>query len=1002
MKVSNTFRSALPVIAVGLLASTAYAIDPARAISQYVHDRWGGGQGFPKGAVYAITQTTDGYLWIGTEAGLVRFDGRNFRLIKDESHAFSIRGVRGLAPDTDGGLWLRLHDRSIMRYRNGIFDNPGSDFESSHNVYVIARNREGEILLSQGVANPQPKAPRLIVPVVFHDGVFTRVSKGNRALRSAVMSFAQTPDGDFWMGTRESGLFRFVKGEMIALRKGLPDLKVNCLLPGRNSDLWVGTDDGIVRWNGTELVTTGIPPALNHVQALSMTMDRDVNIWIGTGTRGLVRMNASGLAFLHLEQGVTHEAVTATFEDREGNLWIGGADGIERLGDGSFVTYSLPEGLPTDGSTPVYVDSTNRLWFPPETGGLWWAKDGQHGKITVAGLDRDLVYSLAGASGELWIGRQRGGLTRLSVEGDSFAAKTYTKADGLAEDSIYSVYRARDGTIWAGTLSGGVSALRNGKFTNYTFAQGLASNTVVSIIEDSNGRMWFATPSGLSSLANGRWASYGVQDGLPSENINCLLQDSSGVLWAGTASGLAFQGSAGFHVPASLPAELRAQILGLAEDRYGWLWIATSSHVLRVRRDKLRLGTVGDGDLRDYGLADGLRSTEGVKRHQSVIADSLGRIWFSLQRGISVVDPQRLTRDLALATVHIQGLFASDGEIDLRQGVHVPAGLQRITLSFAGLDFSAPDRVRYRYLLEPFDRKWSAPSAERETSYTNLPPGSYRFHVTAANPDGVWSKDEAVLDFTIDPLFWQSWWFIVLCAIAAVLATMGAYQVRLNFVTRKLNSQFEQRLAERIQVARDLHDTLLQTIQGSKMVADNVLAGDPDHARMRSALERLSGWLGRAVQEGRVALNSLRSSATEQNDLAEALRRAGEECRMQRAMEFDLLVEGKSWRMHPIVRDEIYRIAYEAIRNACTHSGCDRVVVKLTYGTNLTLSIRDNGKGIEPDVAARGKDGHFGVIGMYERAEKLRAKLTISSPKGSGVVVELVVPRKFAFLRSKG
>lgn len=203
-----------------------------------------------------------------------------------------------------------------------------------------------------------------------------------------------------------------------------------------------------------------------------------------------------------------------------------------------------------------------------------------------------------------------------------FAAKTYTKADGLAEDSIYSVYRARDGTIWAGTLSGGVSALRNGKFTNYTFAQGLASNTVVSIIEDSNGRMWFATPSGLSSLANGRWASYGVQDGLPSENINCLLQDSSGVLWAGTASGLASQGSAGFHVPASLPAELRAQILGLAEDRYGWLWIATSSHVLRVRRDKLRLGTVGDGDLRDYGLADGLRSTEGVKRHQSVIADS--------------------------------------------------------------------------------------------------------------------------------------------------------------------------------------------------------------------------------------------------------------------------------------------------------------------------------------------------------------------------------------------
>lgn len=238
---------------------------------------------------------------------------------------------------------------------------------------------------------------------------------------------------------------------------------------------------------------------------------------------------------------------------------------------------------------------------------------------------------------------------------------------------------------------------------------------------------------------------------------------------------------------------------------------------------------------------------------------------------------------------------------------------------------------------------------------------------------GLW----ATLDFAIDPVFLQSWSFVVLSVIAVLLATTGAYHVWLHWVTRKLNSQFEQRLAERIQVARDLHDTLLQTIQGSKMVADNVLAGNPDHDRMRSALERLSGWLGRAVQEGRMALNSLRSSATEQNDLCRGAPECGEECRMHRALEFDLFVEGKTWRMHPIVRDEIYRIAYEAIRNACTHSGCNRVFVKLTYGTNLTLSLRHNGNGIEPAVAARGQDGHFGVIGMYERAGKLRAKLTI-------------------------
>jgi ligand-binding sensor domain-containing protein/signal transduction histidine kinase len=997
----NSYLNAGWVVALCLLIDSAYAIDPNRAISQYVRDRWGVAQGFPSGPVYAITQTADGYLWIGTEAGLVRFDGRSFRLIKDTSGAFTTTSVRSLAPDKDGSLWLRLADRTIVRYRDGVFENPTPDRDSSKGVYVLGRNSTGEILVAKIVDVIPGKAPGILVPMVFRDDKFERMAAGSREMRSAVMALAQTPNGDFWMGTRESGLFRFTGGDMVGVRRGLPDLKINCLFPKGDRDVWIGTDSGVARWNGSSVDTKGIPDLLSHVQALSIVGDRDGNIWVGTDSLGLIRINGAGLDSLRGPDGVSNEAVTALFEDREGSLWIGGADGVERLGDSAFVTYSTPEGLPTDGSHPVFVDSEDRLWFPPVSGGLWWAKGTQHGRVTLDGLDHDLVYSLAGGNGDLWVGRQRGGLMRLSIHANAMTARTYTKSDGLAQDSVYSVYRARDGSVWAGTLSAGVSLLRNGRFTNYSVDQGLASSTVASILEDSDGTMWFATPSGLSSFSKGRWESYGVRDGLPSENIDCLLQDSTGVLWVGTAAGIAFRDQGSFRVPARRPPELSAPVLGMAEDQYGLLWIATSDHVLRVRRGQLWQGSLGDGDLREYGIPDGLRGTEGVKRHQSVFRDRLDRIWFSLNRGISVVDPTRLTRNSVPTIVHVQALSADGNPIDIGKVTHLPGGRQRITFNSAALSFSAADRVRYRYMLDGYDRDWSAPVATREASYTNLSPRTYRFRVQASNPDGSWNQAESAINIKVDPLFWQTWWFGSGAVVALILLVVACYRIRINHLTERLNLQFENRLTERIQVARDLHDTLLQTIQASKLVADNALSGQTNQIRMRDTLEQVSGFLSQAIQEGRLALSSLRNSTTQQNDLVEAFRRAGEECRMERQIEFDLAVEGASRQMHPIVRDEVYRVGYEAIRNACTHADASRLVVELSYVQNLVLRVRDNGKGIPRDIAANGKAGHFGLLGMRERAAKLRARLTFSSPQGSGTLVELVVPEKIAFRQGR-
>jgi ligand-binding sensor domain-containing protein len=275
--------------------------------------------------------------------------------------------------------------------------------------------------------------------------------------------------------------------------------------------------------------------------------------------------------------------VNALFEDQEGNLWAGGPWGIERWRDGSFTTYGRPEGLPSAHNGPVFTDLEGRTWFAPLEGGLYWLTGGQSTRVAEAGLATDVVYSITGNNHDLWVGRQRGGLTHLRDQGRGFQAKTFTQRDGLAQDSVYSVYQSHDGAIWAGNLNRGVSRYHEGKFTTYSTADGLASNTISSILETSNGTMWFATPDGLTTLSDHRWQVYTAKDGLPSGDVNCMLQDAGGVLWIGTAAGLALLGPRGVETPRNTPVALHNPVLGLAQDKRGSLWIATPDHHIRPK-----------------------------------------------------------------------------------------------------------------------------------------------------------------------------------------------------------------------------------------------------------------------------------------------------------------------------------------------------------------------------------------------------------------------------------
>jgi signal transduction histidine kinase len=510
--------------------------------------------------------------------------------------------------------------------------------------------------------------------------------------------------------------------------------------------------------------------------------------------------------------------------------------------------------------------------------------------------------------------------------------------------------------------------------------------------------MWFGTSSGLSSLSNGQWRTYAAPDGLPSESVNCLFEDSSGVLWTGTSEGLAFLSSGLVQVPPNLPEWLRGQILGIAEDKDGWLWIATSNHVLRAQRDKLAAGMLGPADVREYGLEDGLRSMEGVKRDRSVVADPAGRIWLSLSRGLSVVDPSHLTGNSAAAIAHVEAISADGSPIDAGDPVHVPASHKRITFSYTGLSLAVPERVRFRYFLEGFDRAWSEPVANREAVYTNLGAGSYRFRVVASNSDGVWSTSESTLPFEIDPVFWQTWWFRLSSALLAGLAVLMFFRLRMLRVTRQMNMRFEERLAERARIAQELHDTLLQGFLSASMqlhVADDRLGAD---SPAKALVGRVLELMGRVIEEGRDALRGLRSSKLNSPDLEQAFSQIRQEFPVQSQIGFRVIVEGTPRPMRSIIRDEVYLIGHEALSNAFRHSHASEIEVELEYAaSHLRVLIRDNGGGIDTQVLRSGREGHWGLSGMKERTERIGGKLRVLSRAVAGTEVELSVPGQIAF-----
>jgi signal transduction histidine kinase/ligand-binding sensor domain-containing protein len=980
---------------VSLLAGAVFGAGPENIVPSHRHDIWGVGSGFPGGYIYSIAQTGDGYLLIGSSKGLIEYDGLRFAFIRaKDSSSQSNFPVLGLVRDSTAQLWAIDDLTHLFRYADGRLFGPVPDNGlHRHRAAAVNTTQRGSLLFAselQGVIEYEHGASRIVLDP--------------SATPSWPTAVAQTADGVVWIGTRDSGLFRLSVTHGIPEIEhvaGRPNAKINCLLPIAASTLLVGTNKGLLSLHDGQLIPqTG--PEVNNQAIFALASGLQGQIWIGA-EGGLFKADANDVdsdgTIQSLEHWAVHSPVTSLFEDRDENLWIGGPDTIECYRRDEFNTYSSAAGLPASNCGAIYIDEQTDAWFAPWDGGLFRLSKGRVEAITVAGLEDDTVYSIDGTANEIWVARKYGGVTRLKRQGGVFQSLTYRRQDGLAQESVYAIYRAADGAIWAGTLNEGVSRFRAGKWHTFTTQDGLPSNRISAITGNGAGEVFVGTPNGLASLKRDGWATYTTRDGLPPGAIESLFLDHTGTLWLGTAKGISFLESGAIHVPVGAPEPLYGELLGMAESN-GWLWMTTGNHVLRVKSSALRSGAFAAGDYREFALTDGLPSVEGVKRSRSVVEDSRGRVWFSLNGGISVLQAFAFTRPPFPVTIRLEGVLV-DGKLIAPGGqIRIPPGQRRVKFLYTGVNLSNPEGVRYRYRLDNVDSGWSEPTAAREVDYTNIPPGHFKFHVAARNPDGFWSGHEAAMTFDVEPAFWQNRTYRLVGFATLLVAAWGIHRLRLRRMIATVDLRHAERLAERTRIARELHDTLLQSFHGLMLrlqLVDELLPPGPAKEELEQTLERGD----QAIAEGRSAVHDLRSSTTTTNELAQAVRSVADELASEGSPTFRLMVEGPVRDLHPIPRDDVYRIAREGLRNAFSHSRASRIEAEITYGERLfRLRIRDDGDGIPPDVLQAGRAGHYGLAGMHERARQTGGKLDIWSGAGKGTEIDLSIPASVAYSKS--
>lgn len=1006
-----SLRLALLTVSLGMSVtvirpSHAQSSRPLIPPADFSITQWTSSEGLPQNSANAVVQGPDGYLWIGTFGGLVRFDGSTFRLEpRIDSTGSHIDRILALAIGSDSAMWIGTED-GLLRYRSGTYERFSTVSGLPDNVIRILYVDQGGAVW---VGTPHGIAR-------YAAGRVESLQEVSGERVRDVSAVVEDAEGTLWVSA--SSRFLTIAGRRLASARwrGSPVVGgKDVLLRDHHGALWFAVAGGVAQVLGTQVhIYRRIAGASTP---LSMTEDPDGGYWIGTIDDGLFYFQPDStpkaVRRYALPDGRKSYRVRAAYVDAEGDRWFGtNASGLVRIKRNVFATYSTANGLSDDVATAVIEDSSGVLWAGTNCGGLN-ALDWSRQTVTVFKPRKPgdpagdpCIFALTGAAGgTVWVGTWGGGLS--NITGGRVRWLRY--ASGLRDSVVLSLFTDRSGAVWVGTNTGGLASLRDGRVSaSYTTRDGLADNSVHTIAQTRDGALWIGTLRGLSRLSGGRFTTYRAADGLSAEYVRAVYEDSDGDLWIGTYGGGLDRWHNGKITAVRRGDGLSDDVVSsILADGRGYLWMSGNQGIFRVARSELLAFT--DGRIPRihsvlYGRNDGLREAETNGGFQpSAWKDARGRLWFPTLGGIAVVDPARVPVVRRPPPVRIEEIVVNGVSHPPAEALIVGPGRTNLELRYTGISLSDPQDVTFRYRLEGFDETWVEAGRRRVAFYPGLPPGAYRFDVTAANRDGIWAEPGSGLSFGVRGPIWSTWWFRLTAGacLLAVLLTTGLWRHAATLRHRRAQEEFARQLIEsqeheRKRIAGELHDGLGQDLLVVKNRALVALQDPAVPGGARDQLRAIAEVVTQSLEAVRGLAHNLTPYQLDHLGLSQALQTMVEEVEGTAGLHLTAHIENIDDLFPVEAQINLFRIVQEGLSNVLAHAGAATATVTVRRGPGeVTIAIVDDGRGFRvPSVAGGRLTGGFGLSGMSERAHILGGQVHVVSGPGQGTRLELSVPMR--------
>jgi signal transduction histidine kinase/ligand-binding sensor domain-containing protein len=991
-------QTILGFLLVALVCPGAAGLDPSRKISQYGHNMWRIQDGYLPAPPEAIAQTGDGYLWMGTDAGLVRFDGVRFvPWASERGERLPSDRILYLLGASDGSLWIGTR-KGLARWKGGILTTYKN---LANSIWGIVEDHDGDIWIVRW-DNDDGRGPLCRI----RESGLRCFGRNDGIPLPTATGLALDSSGNFWISGNQ-GLCKWKPGSpAVYFHRGLAErgylMGVRGLSVLNESHVWIGLQqpDGNLqlqefrhgKWTAHPLPKAqGPPPSTNR-----LFRDREGALWIGTASDGVYRIFGDKTDHFSNADGLSSDSVVRFFQDREGTLWVATTKGIDSFRDLPVVSYSIKEGLVSDSVSTVLASHDGGVWIGGAEALGFLKQDKLSAIRTNHGLPgRDITTMSEDRHGRLWIGVD----SSLSVLDHGHFLPIH-KPDGSSLGIVLGIAEDAAGNEWSMT-SGKLFRIENLKVRQ----QISLPQECFSIVGDSKEGVWLGCANGdLTHYYSSRSETFPRVSGT---SIRQLLPEPGGGLWAVAEDTLTWWNDNKAATMTSRNGLPCNELYAAVKDNAGTLWLYARCGLFSVAASQLTLWHENPSmQLKVESLDVYCGAQPGITPLQPQATRSLdGRLWFANNNVIQTFDPHLWRRNELPPNVAVERVAANGVSYPIAHSLKLPALVRNLEIDYTALSFVVPQKVRFRYKLEGHDTEWQDSQGRRQAFYSDLRPGQYHFQVIACNNDGVWNDKGAHLDFEIAPTWYQTSWFRTACVGAFLTLMWGLYKLRLQQLRRQFHVRVEARVNERSRIARELHDTLLQSLHG--LMFEFQAVRNMFHRRPEEALEALDGAImgtERAITESQVAIEGLRDAEVAENDLAQLLRTTGEELVASRSADHDtptfgLTVEGERRTLVPIIRDEVYRIAREVLRNAFRHAHARRIEAEILYTEHqFRLRVRDDGKGMDPQVLEEGgRAGHWGLPGLRERAQQMGAKLDLWSEAGTGTEVQLTVAAAIAY-----